>query len=255
MMMETPGILDFVLRYFDCHQIGHSTYSSFNMNVECDTKISLVLKTYTLIPAVLFFAGLFPLAVTYSLIRGALRSDENELHKRMKILALARTAEHSDKSNRNWMSFFWVAFGRFGLLAIAASERQELWNIGAAVFYYATVILFNKSRKISLFSNWRANLLLIDAAVVLCSLGASYVGSIVEQDVAKDLFKNLILVVNATYFIVVYVGCLFPSEASSYGKLDEEGASKVAASSESEDEEQDQGPGHPPSSDNLDDSM
>jgi len=256
-ILETPGVLDFLLRFFDCHQIGHTTYSSFTIHTACDSGMFPTLKTYILVPAVLLIAGFFPLAVTYSLIRGALRSDENELHKKMKILTLARSAEHIDKSNRNWLSFFWVAFGRFGLLAIAAAETQGLWNIAAAAFYYATVIGFNKSRSISLFSNWRSNLLLLDAVVVLLSLGCGYAMSAVDQEnIARDLLKNLTLVLNAVYLIVVYGGNLLSSGGSAYGKLQEDTFNKVAGSSEDEGEgEGEDGPGRPPSHDNLDETI
>jgi len=252
-VLETPGALDFLLRLFDCHQMGHTTYSSFSIHIGCDSGTFTMFKTYVLVPVVLLIAGFFPLAVTYSLIRGALRSDENELHKKMKILTLARSAEHIDKSNRNWLAFFWVAFGRFGLLAVAAAETQGLWNVAAALFYYVTVIGFNKSRKVTLFSNWRSNLLLLDAGVVLLSLAFSFVMTTVdEQNVARDLMKNIILVVNGVYLIVVYGGSFFSGETSAYGKLEEDTVHKVAGSSESEDED---GPGRPPSHDNLDETI
>jgi len=254
-ILETPGVLDFLLRFFDCHQVGHTTYSSFSLHIECDAQFFTTLKTYMLVPAVLLIAGFFPLAVTYSLIKGALRSDENDLHKKMKILALARSAEHIDKSNRNWLSFFWVAFGRFGLLAVAAAETQGLWNIAAAAFYYATVILFNKSRKISLYQNWRSNLLLIDAGVVLLTLGSGYVASSVGEEAVRDLLRNFVLVMNAGYFIFVYGGNLFSSDGNStYGKLDDNTmGQEVPGSSESE--EENEGQNRAPSADNLDETI
>jgi len=217
--IEAPGFLDFMIRFFDC--------SGFSIEMECDNRTFISLKTYVLMPLMLFIAVTFPLAITYSLIKGSLRSDENEAHKRLRIMLIAKSSEHIEKSNRNWLSFFWVAFGRFGLLSMSLFETQSFWNLAVVGFYFASAFLFNVARKATLLDGWRSKILLIDVLVAIVNFGFGCVSSMFDFKEIKPAFSNAYFIFNVVYMLVVFVGCLFNSNGIKYGKLEETGNNEV----------------------------
>ena len=219
--LESPGFLSFFLEFFDCRQVGYLSYSKMNLSLQCDSQHYKGFQTYILTPLIILITVIIPLIITHSLTKGELMSDEVETQERQRILIFTKSTAYIEKSNRNWLLFYYLSFCRNALLLLSKDGQNDTINSIVILFYLLSLALFNKNRKISLFQATNGNILFFDSITLLVSFVAGYwAQSFIDFSIQQNV-ETLLWSLISFYLIKMHLANLFIKKGTVYKKIEE----------------------------------
>ena len=168
--LEIPGFIHFLTEVFECHQIDDWRYSKFNLELECSNKTFQEFKAHLLAPILILTILIFPLFITYQFTRIKRQDLAFRGYQNLKLLIFAKAENFIAKSDRNWLYFYYTAFGKLFLLLLPNGHVAGISHYMLLLLYFVSLVVFNQPRKVLYLQDWKRNILMINSLIFLFCL-------------------------------------------------------------------------------------
>jgi len=219
--LEAPGSLSFLIGLFDCFEIGNWSYSKFYSALECQGHAFLHVKSFLLSPLLPIITIFLPLLFTFVLLRGGDEAVDQHLLERINVVVFGKSNLYIERSNRNWLSFYFVAFGKLIVFFLIHSEQKSSFKFVIIAFYLVFLILFNKERKINFLYDWKKHFLMIDSTILLVNIIIGCGVQLLNDGIFRVSLEYLVWIGSFGYIVRFYLFNAFMGKRREYEKLEE----------------------------------
>jgi len=203
-VVETVGVVDFLLGYVNCFKVGEDWHPRVNMEAVCFDSVYSSYSGWVVYPLLGVFAVGLPAVMSMLIIK--VKYVDEEAEQRMKAFVLGKSDDFvvDDHSTNDWFAIYYENFSGLVLLVIGNVAKSSQAKVVFFLVIFGSLVILARSKKLSFFKDARKHLFLVQRFVLFFTFVFGWInrGSV---DVSAITFGKVVMVVGNAAFMGVVV--------------------------------------------------